>query len=109
MSATRRKWSITFLQAGTTTNDYNEQIEDWTNPTTLATRRAKILFGTAQEQRQAAQETALQTATFECVNSSTLRAVSLKNKIGFDGSQWDITEKAPLSSKDIRFTATRVL
>lgn len=109
MSATQRKWSITFLQAGTSTNEYNETVEDWVNPTTLATRRAKIRFGTAQEKREAAQETAIQSATFECVNSSTLRAVTLKNKIGFDGSQWDITERATLSPKDIRFTATRVL
>ena len=108
-TAGQRKWSITFLQAGTTTNDYNETVEDWTSPTTLATRRARVRFGTAQEKREAAQETALQSATFECVNSSTLRAVTLKNKIGFDGSQWDITEKATLSPKDIRFTATRVL
>lgn len=109
MSATQRKWSITFLQAGTTTNDYNEPVENWASPTTLATRRARVRFGTAQEKREAAQETGVQSATFECVSSATLRAVTLKNKIGFDGSQWDIVEKAPLSPKDIRFTATRTL
>lgn len=108
-SATQRKWSITFLQAVTTTNEYNESVENWGSPTTLATRRAKVRFGSAQEKREAAQEGGVQTATFECVRSTTLNAVTLKNKIGFDGSQWDIVEKAPLSPKDIRFTATRTL
>lgn len=108
-SATQRKWAITFLAAGTTTNEYNEEVSDWSNTTTLASRRAKVRFGSAQEKREAAQEGGVQTATFECVRSATLNAVTLKNKIGFDGSQWDIVEKAPLSPKDIRFTATRTL
>lgn len=108
-SATQRRWSITFLQAGTSTNEYNETVESWSSPTTLATRRARVRFGTAQEKREAAQETAIQSATFECVNSSALRAITTKNRIGFDGSQWDIVERAMLSPKDIRFTATRTL
>lgn len=74
---------------------------------TLATRRAKVRFGTAQEKREAAQEKGIQSATFEFVRSVTLDAVTLSDRISFDGSLWDITEKAPLDRKTIRFTATR--
>jgi hypothetical protein len=30
-------------------------------------------------------------------------------RIGFDGSQWDITERAPLDRKTIRFTGIRLV
>ena len=106
-SASERKWSITFLRATTTTDEYNQAVEDWSDPTTLATRMARVRFGTAQEQREAAQETGIQSASFECVRSSTLDGVTLRDRIGFDGSQWNIAERAPLDTATIRFTATR--
>lgn len=105
--ASERKWLITFLEAAETTNEYNEAVPDWDNPTTLATRRARVRFGTAQEKREAAQEGGVQSATFECVRSAALNAVTLKHRIGFDGSQWDIVERAPLDNADIRFTGVR--
>lgn len=108
-SAGQRNCRITFLAAATSTNDYNETVEDWGTPTTLATRDARVRFGTAQEKREAAQEAASQTATFECYRSSTLDAIPMTARIGFDGSQWDITEKAPLSREEIRFTGVRLL
>lgn len=76
---------------------------------TYATRRARVRFGTAQEKREAAQEGGVQSATFECVRSSTLDAVTLKDRISYLNSFWDITETAPLDHKTIRFTATRTL
>ena len=77
--------------------------------TTYATRRARVRFGTGQEQRQAAQEGGTQAASFECISSSTLRTVTLKDRISYIGSYWDITETAPLDRKTIRFTAVRTL
>ena len=68
---------------------------------------ANVRFGTAQEKREAAQEGGVQTASFECERSSTLDGVTLKDRIGFDGSQWDIIERAPLERRDIRFTGVR--
>lgn len=104
-----RKWLIDFLAANETTNEYNEKVEDWASPNTLVSRRARVVFGTAQEQRSAAKETGFQTASFICVRSADLDAITLKNRIGFDGSQWDLSEKAPLDNKDIRFTGTRII
>jgi len=108
-SASQRTELITFLAAATTTNDYNETVENWAAPTTLATRHARVRFGTAQEKREAAQEAASQTATFECHRSAALDAIPMSARIGFDGSQWDITERAPLDKATIRFTGVRLL
>lgn len=108
-AATRRKFQITFLAAATSTNDYNETLENWASTTTLATRTADVRFGTAQEKREAAKEGGSQTASFECHRSAVLDAIPMTARIGFDGSQWDITERAPLDRQTIRFTGVRLL
>lgn len=109
MPAGQRDCQITFLAAITSTNDYNETVENWSSPTTIATRNARVRFGTAQEKREAAQEAASQAATFECYRSSALDEIPMTARIGFDGSQWDITERASLDRYMIRFTAVRIL
>jgi hypothetical protein len=109
MGAGQRAYLVTFIAAATSTDDYNATVEDWANPTTLATATANVRFGAAQEKREAAQESASQAATFECLRTPTLDAVSLTARISFDGSQWDITERAPLDRKTIRFTAIRLV
>lgn len=107
-AASQRTELIVFQRATVTTNEYNEAVEDWSDPTELATRRARVRFGTAQEKREAAQESASQTATFECVRSAELDAVRLKDRISYLGSAWDITESAPLDRSTIRFTGIRL-
>jgi head-tail adaptor len=104
--ASLRTELVTFQRATGTTNEYNEGELTWA---TYATRRARVRFGTAQEKREAAQEGGVQSATFECVRSSTLDAVTLKDRISYLGSFWDLTETAPLDRKTIRFTGTRTV
>jgi head-tail adaptor len=108
-SATRRKYAVSFIAAAATTDTYNQTVENWATPTTLATVRADVRFGTGQERREAAQESASQAATFECVRTPTLEAVPVTARIAFDGSQWDITGRAPLDHKTISFTGARRL
>lgn len=108
-SAGQRDRQITFLAAATSLNDDGDTVENWTSPATIATRLARVRFGTAQEKREAAQETASQSASFECYRSPALDAIPMTARIGFDGSQWDITERAPLDRETIRFTAMRRL
>lgn len=107
-TAGQRTELIVFQRASTSEDTYGQQVLTWPG-TTLATRRARVRFGTAQEQREAAQEGGVQTATFECESSSALRAVTLKDRISYLGSDWDLTEIAPLDRKIIRFTGTRAL
>lgn len=95
---------IVFERFTTTANNYNEKVESWAE---YARRRARVRFGTAQEKREAAKETASQTATFECVRSADLDAVTTKDRILYLADHWDITASEPLDRKTIRFTAVR--
>lgn len=104
--AGQRAELIVIQRATATEDESGGQTLVWA---TYATRRARVRFGTAQEKREAAQEGGVQAATFECVRSAALDAVTLKDRISYLGSAWDITETAPLDRKTIRFTATRTL
>lgn len=109
MPAGARQYKIAFIRATTTTDDYNQPVEDWGSPTTLVTVSSMVTFGSAQEKREAAQQSAEQTASFQCLRTPTLEGVTAKDRISFDGSQWGITERAPLDRRMIRFTAIRIL
>ena len=98
---------VIFKQATTSENDYGEQIAS--GSTTLAEAFARVRFGTGQEKRQAAQESGVQSATFEFMPTEALLAVPLTAFIEFDGSDWDLTEKADLERNLMRFTATRAV
>lgn len=105
-SASQRTELIVIQRATVTADDYGGGSESWS---TYATRRARVRFGTAQEKREAAQEGGVQSATFECERSSTLDAVTLKDRISYLGSTWDLTEIAQLDRRSIRFTGVRNL
>jgi head-tail adaptor len=105
-TASQRTELIVIQRATAVEDESGGQTLTWA---TYATRRARVRYGTAQEGRQTAQEGGTQSATFECVRSATLDAVTLKDRISFLGSYWDLVELAPLDRKTIRFTATRAL
>lgn len=109
MRAGKRAYSIAFVRAAVTTDEYNASVENWASPTTLVTVTAQVTFGTAQEKREAAQQSASQAASFECLRSPTLDAVTMKDRVSFDGSQWNLTERAPLDRQTIRFTGLRLI
>lgn len=102
--ASERTELIVIERATVTEDDYGGEESTWD---TYATRRARVRFGTAQEKREAAQEGGTQTATFECVRSAVLDDVTLKDRISYLGSTWDISETAPLDKATIRFTGSR--
>jgi head-tail adaptor len=106
MNASNRTELIVIQRATATSNEYGEEVQSWS---TLTSRRARVRFGTAQEKREAAQEGGVQSATFECVRSAVLDTVTLKDRISYLSSAWDITETAPLDRKTIRFTGVRVV
>jgi head-tail adaptor len=105
-TASQRTELIVFERATATENEYGEEVQTWAE---YVQRRARVRFGTAQEKREAAQEGGVQSATFECVRSAELDAVTLKDRISYLGSSWDITEVAPLDRATVRFTATRTV
>lgn len=105
-TASERTELIAFQRATATTNEYNEGEDAWG---VLFSRRARVRFGTSQEKREAAQEGGAQSASFECQRSAELETVTLKDRISYLGSSWDLTEIAPLARKTIRFTGVRNL
>jgi len=69
---------------------------------------AAIYYGTGTEQRQAAQEQAAQTASFEVLSNAKTRAVSVGDRIVYGGGNWDITAHNDLGLNDgVRITAVR--
>jgi head-tail adaptor len=107
MNASQRTELIVFQRATVVEDVYGQPIESGT--TDIASRRARVRFGTSQEKREAAQEGGVQSATFECVRSSTIETITLKDWISYLGSRWDLTEIALLDRKTIRFTGTRTV
>lgn len=105
MASATQRTELIIIQRGTASaNEYNEPEFTWA---TYATLRANVRFGTSQERREAAQEGGAQAASFECVRSALTEAVTLKDRISYLSTTWDITETAPLDRACIRFTATR--
>lgn len=95
---------IVVQRATVVVDDYGGETPTWAD---VEQAWARVSFGVAQEKREAAQESGVQSATFELMPTTALLAVTLKDKIIFDGSDWDITEVAPLERNLLRFTATR--
>jgi SPP1 family predicted phage head-tail adaptor len=105
MNVLDRDCLVTFQRATTTTDDYGGETQSWTD---LQKAWARVRFGTAQERRQAAQESSSQSATFECNPTAALRSVGATDRIAFDGSDWDIQGPGELLDRmTIRFTAVR--
>jgi SPP1 family predicted phage head-tail adaptor len=106
MGAGDRNYRVVFQRATTIDDDLGQPIETWAD---YVVTTARVRFGTAQEQRQAAQESASQTATFECLRTSKVASVTLLDRIIFDGSYWDLAGRAPLDRQTVSFTAIRSL
>lgn len=68
---------------------------------------AKVLFGTGQERREAAQERASVSATFNVRWTPKLAQVGPADRINWQGI-WDIASAIPVGrNREIHFTATR--
>jgi head-tail adaptor len=91
-NASERTELIVFERATVSETVHGGETLTWA---TLVSRRARVRFGTAQEKREAAQEGGVQSATFECIRSADLEDVTLKDRISYLGSSWDLTEIAP--------------
>ena len=97
--------SLITIERGTPTgDDYGGETISWA---TLTTAYCRIKYGTGQERREAAQERAVQSATFECDWNPTLATVVPTDRISFEGVAWDIVSVAPLGHKEIHFAGVR--
>lgn len=72
----------------------------------LGFERAKVLFGTGAERREAGVEQASQAATFRCLANAKTRGVLATDRILHGALTYDITGIAPLDTNpaEIEFT-----
>lgn len=106
MNSSGRDKLITFERFTTTQNDHSEEIEAWAP---AFKRWAQVWMGKGSERREAAMEQGSQAATFAVLMDSDTRAVTLKDRIVYAGSVWDIEGVAPDTPKrgEIEITAVR--
>lgn len=95
---------VTFQRATSTANDYNEPVETWVDHYTC---RAEVRYGTGQERRQAAQEQSSQPASFVVRRNPTTDALTVRDRIMFNGETWDIVSLAPAWACATEITAVR--
>src|SRR3546814_5908084 len=67
---------------------YGHGEKTWTD---YCTEWAAVNFGTGQERREAAQESASVSATFHVLRNSKTAALTVQDRISFEGAVWDIT------------------
>lgn len=101
-----RPHRIVIQRAGTPVDDgYTTTPGEWAE---WCQEYAAIYYGNGTEQRQAAQEQAAQTATFEVLSNDKTRAVSVGDRVVYGGGNWDITAHNGLGLNDgVRITAVR--
>lgn len=87
-------------------NDLNEPIKEWAAYTK---EWAAVYFGNGAEQRQAAQTEGTQAATFEVLANAKTRAITIGDRVNFDGGAWDIRSTAPIGRTEIKINAVRRL
>ena len=88
-----------------TRDDYNEEVSDWAE---IGKRWAKVWYGSGSERRESAAEREMQRATFQCRHDATTSNVTVKDRIVFDGSIWDIRNVSKMRDRGlVEFTAMR--
>ncbi|KKW93874.1 phage head completion protein [Sphingobium chungbukense] len=107
MKASPRNRLITIERDTPTRNDLNEPVPDWSE---YCREYAAVFFGTGTEQRDAAQATGTQAASFEVLSNNKTRAIRLTDRIQFDGGAWDIRSIAPIGlNAGVKINAVRIV
>lgn len=89
----------------TTQNDYGEEVETWA---AIGQEWANISYGKGSERRQAAMEQASQPATFYVDDNTRTAGLTAKDRISFNGVNWDIEGNVPSGDRMEReITAVR--
>lgn len=110
----RRRHKIVIQRAGAPVDDgMTTQLGPYA---TWATEFAAIFYGSGREQREAAQESAGQSASFEVLSNAKTRAISVTDRLCYPVTDpnpdnwpvWDIQAANDLGlNEGVRITATR--
>lgn len=100
-----RHWLIRFYRPAQVKDDHGTRVPG--EPELIARAYARVTYGSGQERREAAQQQAEQTATFDCLWTDS-KDVLVTDTLRFDGADWDIGNRALVGlNREIHFTATR--
>lgn len=104
-TAGKRNRRVLIERYTATTDDYGAEVQTFA---AYADTFAEVLFGTGQERREAAQEVGAQPATFIVLSNPKTAAVTVRDRIVFDGANWDITSNVPVGlNRERHITAVR--
>lgn len=95
---------IVFERDTPTKNSFNEPVSVWAE---YGRASAKVTYGTGQERREAAQQSASAPATFRVRRNAVTAALTTQDRIQFLGAAWDISSIVPFQREGFDFTATR--
>lgn len=104
--AGKRDTKIVYERATVSQDGYGEEVSIWS---AWCSPFASVRFGTSAERRQSASEAGSQAATFRVLASAKTRDVTVRDRISFAGSAWDIEGIAPIGRTEIEFTAVRAV
>lgn len=105
MTAGARNRRVTLQRFTATESEMGGDVEAWTDYTTAF---ARVLHGSGQERREAAQESASVAATFYVLRNPLTAALNPKDRIVWGGN-WDIVSAVPSLqfNREIEITAIR--
>lgn len=104
MTSSRRDKLVSIQRATVTQDDYNEDIEAWAE---VRKEWARVRYGNAAERREAAQTQSARSATFDLADNALTRGLTAKDRIAWDGIDWNLTAPGiPISGGELQFTAT---
>ena len=106
MTAGRRDRRIQFERATVTEDDYGQDVQAWA---VHGEEYAAVYYGRGDERRRAAVEQASQGATFQVLSNIVTRGITVRDRIAFDGAEWDIENISPDTPRRglYEFTAVR--
>lgn len=105
MAAGKRDTLITIERATVVVDDLGGETPTWA---LLTKEWAGIFWGAGAERRQAGQESASQSATFQVLDNPATRSVEVTDRIVWNG-EWDITGIAFPKRGEVEITAVRAV
>lgn len=93
------------VERGTVTTDgYGGEVIEWSP---YCTEPASVTYGKGSERREAAQQSATIAATFRIRSNPTTNAITVTDRIAFDGGTWDVSSNVPYLREGRDITAIR--
>ena len=83
---------VIVMQFAIQEDQYGEDEETWTE---IGSRLGHVIYGKGAERREAAMKQASQSATFQFRMDALTRAIAVKDRLVFAGTDWDVAGVAP--------------